>query len=110
MTYNELKKNIKKNKDKEFDRSLSIAVLAITSHIHSWVFFLLWLHPFILSGVISPLISSSILGHLLTWGVSLSVSYHFAFSYCSWGSQGKNAEVVCHSLLQWITFCQIFPP
>ena len=35
---------------------------SITSHIHSWVFFLLWLHPFILSGVISPLISSSILG------------------------------------------------
>ena len=30
--------------------------------LHSWVFFLLWLHPFILSGVISPLISSSILG------------------------------------------------
>ena len=27
-----------------------------------WVLFLLWLHPFILSGVISPLISSSILG------------------------------------------------
>ncbi|CAI9181396.1 unnamed protein product, partial [Rangifer tarandus platyrhynchus] len=24
----------------------------------------------------------------------------FAFSYCSWGSQGKNTEVVCHSLLQ----------
>ena len=22
-----------------------------------------------------------------------------AFSHCSWGSQGKNAEVVCHSLL-----------
>ena len=20
----------------------------------------------------------------------------FAFSYCSWGSQGKNTEVVCH--------------
>ena len=34
---------------------------SITSHIHSWVLFLLWLHPFILSGVISPLISSSIL-------------------------------------------------
>ena len=43
-------------------------------------------------------------GHLLTWGVPLSVSYHFAFSYCSWGSQG-NTEVVCHSLLQWTTFC-----
>ena len=35
---------------------------SITSHIHNWVLFLLWLHPFILSGVISPLISSSILG------------------------------------------------
>ena len=34
----------------------------ITSPIHSWVLFLLWLHPFILSGVISPLISNSILG------------------------------------------------
>ena len=34
---------------------------------------------------------------------------HFAFSYCSWGSQGKNTEVVCHSLLQWTTFCQISP-
>ena len=42
--------------------------------------------------------------HLLTWGVSLSVSYHFAFSYYSWGSQGKNTEVVCYSLLQWTTF------
>ena len=25
---------------------------------------------------------------------------------CSWGSQGKNTEVVCHSLLQWTTFFQ----
>ena len=31
------------------------------------------------------------------------MSYVFAFSYCS---QGKNTEVVCHSLLQWTTFCQ----
>ena len=31
-------------------------------------------------------------GHLLTWGVHLSVSYLFAFSYCSWGSQGKNMK------------------
>ena len=43
-------------------------------------------------------------------GVHLSVSYLFAFSYCSWGSQGKNTEVVCHSLLQWTTFCQNSPP
>ena len=49
-------------------------------------------------------------GNLLTWGVHLSVSYLFAFSYCSWGSQGKNTEVVCHSLLQWTTFCQTSPP
>ena len=30
---------------------------------------------------------------------SFSVLF-FAFSYCSWGSQSKNTEVVCHSLLQ----------
>ena len=35
---------------------------SITSHIHSWALFSLWLHPFILSAVISPLFSSSILG------------------------------------------------
>ena len=34
---------------------------SITSHIHNWVLFLLWFHIFILFGVISPLISSSIL-------------------------------------------------
>ena len=39
------------------------------------------------------------IGHLLTWGVPLSVSYHFAFSYCSWGSQGKNTEEELKSLL-----------
>ena len=83
---------------------------SITSHIHSWVLFLLWLRLFLLFGIISPLISSSILENLLTWGVHLSVSYLFAFSYCSWGSQGKNTEVACYSLLQWITFCQNSPP
>ena len=36
--------------------------------------------------------------------------YLFAFSYCSWSSQGKNIEVVCHSLLQCTTFCQTSPP
>ena len=35
---------------------------SINSHIHSWALFLLWLCLFILSGVISPLFSSSILG------------------------------------------------
>ena len=49
------------------------------------------------------------IGHLLIWGVHLSV-HLFAFSCCSWGSQGKNTEVFCHSLLQWTTFCQNSPP
>ncbi|CAI9164854.1 unnamed protein product [Rangifer tarandus platyrhynchus] len=35
---------------------------SITSQIHNWVLFLLSLHLFILFGVISPLISCSILG------------------------------------------------
>ena len=35
---------------------------SITSHIHNWVLFFLWIHPFIFSEVISSLISSSILG------------------------------------------------
>ena len=35
---------------------------SITIHIHKWVLFLLWFRLFILSGVISPLISSTILG------------------------------------------------
>ena len=35
---------------------------SITSHIHNWVLFLLWLCLFILSGGISPLIFSTILG------------------------------------------------
>ena len=50
------------------------------------------------------------IGHLPTWGVHLSMSYLFAFSYCSWGTQGKNIEVVCHSLLQWATYCLTSPP
>ena len=50
------------------------------------------------------------IGHLPTWGVHLSVSYLLAFSSCSWGSPGKNTEVVCRSLLQWTTLCQSFPP
>ena len=41
---------------------------------------------------------------------SFSVLSFCFFSCCSWGSQGKNAEEVCHSLLQWITFCQNSPP
>ena len=42
---------------------------SITSHMHNLLLFLLWLHLFTLSGVVSPLISSSI-GHILTLGSS----------------------------------------
>ena len=35
---------------------------SVTSHIHNWVLFLLWLRLFILPGVNSLLLSSSILG------------------------------------------------
>ena len=40
----------------------SLDLSSITSHTQNWVLFLLWLYHFILSGVISPLFSSSILG------------------------------------------------
>ena len=82
---------------------------ASINHIHNWMLLLLWLHPFILSGVISPW---SPVGYWAPTdlGVHLSASYLFAFSYCSWGSQGRNTEVICHSLLQWTTFCQTSPP
>ena len=40
---------------------IALDLASITSHTHNWVLFLLWLHLFILSGAISPLISSSIL-------------------------------------------------
>ena len=82
---------------------------SISNYIHNWVLFLLWLCLFILSGLFlhwSP---------VAYWtptdlGSSSSVSYVFAFSHCcSWSSQGKNTEVVCHSLLQWATFCQNSP-
>ena len=39
-----------------------LTLLLSQKHTHSWVLFLLWLHPFVLSGVISPLSSSSISG------------------------------------------------
>ena len=83
---------------------------SITSHIHNWALFSLWLHLFILSVVISPLFSSSMFGTYEPGEFIFQCSIFFAFSYCSWASQGKNTEVVCHSLLQWTTFCQTSPP
>ena len=71
---------------------------SIASHIHKLVgffffsfffcylltfFFLLWPSLFFLLEHV---------GLLSTWGVRLSVSYLFAFLYCSWGSQCKNMK------------------
>ena len=42
-------------------------------------------------------------------GARVPVSYLFTFSCCVWDSQGKNIEVVCHSLLRWTTFGQNSP-
>ena len=40
-------------------------------------------------------------GTQLTWGVHLSVSYLFAFSYCSWGSHGEgNGTPLQYSCLE----------
>ena len=39
-------------------------------------------------------------------GDSSVVSYLFVLLYSSWNSHGKCIGVGCHSLLQWITFCQ----
>ena len=93
--------------------SVSYAILSfiapdftsITCYIHIWALFLHWLCLFILSGIISPLFSSSILGTYKPGSSSFSVP-SFAFLYCLWNSQGKNTEVVCHSLIQWTTFFQ----
>ena len=41
---------------------MALDLASVTSHIHNWVMFLLWLCLFIFSGVVSPLISSSLLG------------------------------------------------
>ena len=61
------------------------------------------------SEAISLLFFSSILDTY--WpGALLLVLLLLVFLYCSWDSWGKNTEVVCHSLLQWTTFCQMSPP
>ena len=80
---------------------------SITSHIHNWVLLLLWFYPFILSRVISPLISSSILDTCWPGEFMFQFPIFLPFhTVC--GSQGKNTEG--HSLLQWTTFCQNSPP
>ena len=71
--------------------------------------FLLLLCLFIPSGVISPLISHRILGTYQPEEFIFQCPIFLPF-HASWGYQGKSTEVACHSLLQWTTFCQNFPP
>ena len=74
-----------------------------------WALLLLWLSFFIPSKAISPLFSSSILGTYQPGEFIFQYPIFLPF-LCSWGSQGKDTEVVSHSLLQWTTFCQNSPP
>ena len=83
---------------------------SITSYIHNWVLFLLWLlslHSF------WSHFSTDLQLHMGAYEsgeFTFQCPIFFAFSYCSWGSQGKNTEMVCHSLLQRTMFCQNYPP
>ena len=75
---------------------------SITSHIHNWVVFLLWLHLFLVSGVISPLISSSILGAYRPGEFIFQCPVFLPFILFM-GFSSKNTDVVCNSRLQyWI--------
>ena len=49
-------------------------------------------------------------GHEFEWTLGVSDGRGSLACCNSWGSQGKNTEVVCHSLLQWTSFCQTFLP
>ena len=66
------------------------------------------IHSFF-SGVISPVISSSILGTNRPGEFIFQCPIFLPF-HAEWVSQGKNTKVICHSFLQWTTFCQTSPP
>ena len=87
----------------------ALDLTSITSHIHNWVLFLLWFCLFILSGVISPLTSSGILGidrpgeFIFQCPILLPFLLFMGFSRQEYWSG-------LHSLLQWTTYCQTSPP
>ena len=63
-TGDQWRNNSRKNEETEPKQNQHLVIHSFPTRRSSdlWVFFLLWLHLFILSGVISPLIYSSILG------------------------------------------------
>ena len=81
-------------------------VTSITCHIHNGALFSPCLCLIVLSGVISPLFSDSILGSY--WPGEFIFQCHIFLHFHT--AQGKNTKVVCHSLLQWTTFCQNSSP
>ena len=77
---------------------------SFSSPIHNWVLFLFWPHPFNLSGVISPLISSSILGTYRPGEFIFQCLIFLPFHIVHGVLKERITEVVCQSLLQWTTF------
>ena len=79
-----------------------------TRHIHNWASF----HFSSASSFLLDLFlhSSPIAYWAPTDLGSSSFSVLSVFSCYSWGSQGKNTEVVCSCLLQWTTFCPYSQP
>ena len=72
---------------------------SIISHIHNQVLFLLWLHLFILSGVISPLISRSILS-LNTYILPISPHQNTSSPGAKiWSVQSTNTSSVLNKYL-----------
>ena len=68
-----------------------------TRHIHNWELFLLWPSCFILELLAVALHSCPVAYWTpFNLGAYLPGSHLFAFSYCSWGSRGKNTGVGCH--------------
>ena len=89
-------------------RFTALDLASITSHIHSWVLFLFWFHPFILSGVISPLISSSILGTYQPGKFLFQCPIILPFHTVRGVLKARIPK--WFALLQWTIFCQTSPP
>ena len=87
--------------------SYSMGPCSITSHIHNWVLFLLWLHLFILSGVISPLITSSILGTCWPGEFILQCPIFMGFSRQEYWSGLPFCSPVDHMLSELYTMTRL---
>ena len=81
---------------------------SITSPIHNLVLFLLWLHPFILYGVISALISSSILGTYQRG--EFLFQYPIILPFHTVHGALKARILKWLAILFSLTFCQTSPP